>query len=321
MPVKKAVAPPPGIKTNAAKLPPARKPTPAPAAAEEPAAEVIDGEAELVEGQEQEYAEARAAQQPIPPAAEVEEETELREPDRTLATVTPHQLGMPIGEIDANDMDIPFLKLAQGDEGASPLIDAFLEATGENINGSFVLAADTIIWQDGWEPIEFTVLRLEKAFMQQLDFGSDEMPKLYKSKADAEADGLIPFGGHEVGYVSYAELVVLIKCPAYELNNINGEPTSQFTEEFGEDTYAIAMWRITGTAYKFGFKKILGQLRTRLRGGFLTGSIKLEARKEKGRLKTYWAPQIRDGNMHDAAMLSFVTDLAGRYDTGATASE
>jgi hypothetical protein len=112
--------------------------------------------------------------------------------------------------------------------------------------------------------VELTILRYEKAYMQQLDYGSDEMPKLYKTAAQAEADGLIPFGGHEVGYVSYAEAVVLVK-QQYELQNIQGEPSQQFTEEFGDDRYAIALWRITGTAYKHAAKKIMGMMRTTLK--------------------------------------------------------
>jgi hypothetical protein len=304
----KAAAPPPpkktvtkpakplprGVTSNAA--PPAGKATPPKKTA--PAAQA---EEEL------------PLEEPEPPASEEEQSDPdenavvLREPAELMRSSggAGHKLGMPIGEFTAADQDIPRFQLMQGDSG--PLFEAGFT------DGQWVIACDTAVWDEDWDPVELTILRYEKAYMQQLDYGSDEMPKLYKTAAQAEADGLIPFGGHEVGYVSYAEAVVLVK-QQYELQNIQGEPSQQFTEEFGDDRYAIALWRITGTAYKHAAKKIMGLLRTTLKDGLHTGTIKVEARKEKGKLKTYWVPQVRAGELHDEETLAWVVELAQRYD-------
>jgi hypothetical protein len=311
----KAAAPPPpkktvtkpakplprGVTSNAA--PPAGKATPPKKTA--PAAQA---EEEL------------PLEEPEPPASEEEQSDPdenavvLREPAELMRSSggAGHKLGMPIGEFTAADQDIPRFQLMQGDSG--PLFEAGFT------DGQWVIACDTAVWDEDWDPVELTILRYEKAYMQQLDYGSDEMPKLYKTAAQAEADGLIPFGGHEVGYVSYAEAVVLVK-QQYELQNIQGEPSQQFTEEFGDDRYAIALWRITGTAYKHAAKKIMGLLRTTLKDGLHTGTIKVEARKEKGKLKTYWVPQVRAGELHDEETLAWVVELAQRYDNATPVSE
>jgi hypothetical protein len=239
---------------------------------------------------------------PEPPAAP----DEPKEPDHQLAipTMMSAPVGSSVGQFDPQDYDTPFLKLLQS---TSPIVE---NNPGVFSPGDWIVQqgdGGTIIWQEGWEPLELTILRYGKAFMQQLEYGADEMPKLYATKEAAEADGLIPFGGNDVGYVSYADVMVLIKAPPYELE------LPDFTEEFGDDRYALAMWRITGMAYKFAAKKIKGLERTTLRNGLHRGAIKVEARLEKGKIRSYWVPQLRVGDieMHSEEFVDFAVQLAG----------
>lgn len=285
-PKKPVAAPPPGVRTNAA---PVKKAAPAPAPAPEP--EVVEEE----------------VQQEEPQSEVTGEELALREPeDGTVAlpSMMSAPLGQPVGQFDPSDFDTPFLKLMQS---TSPLVEN--NPGVYNVGDWVVQQGDggTIIWQDGWEPLEVTILRYGKAFMEQLEYGGEDRPRTFPTAEAAQAAGLIPFGGNGVGYVSYADTMVLIKAPPYELD------LPDFTEEFGDERYALCMWRITGTAYKFAAKKIMGLLRTDLKGGLHLGAISLEARLEKGKIRSYWVPQLRKGEikMHSQEFLDFAAELAG----------
>lgn len=217
-------------------------------------------------------------------------------------------LGQPVGEITPSDYDTPFLKLLQD---TTPLRE---NNPGVFTAGDWVVQQGdeaTIIWQEGWEPIELTILRYQKQYQHQTKYegaGSGTFGKIYTTEAAAQAAGLIPFGGDDIGYVPIADALVLIKHPPYEL------VAPDFTEEYGDDKYAMAMWRISGTAYKFAARKIMGLQRTQFRGGLHLGSILLEGRLERGAVRTYWAPQLRLGSeikMHDQGFIDFMTELAG----------
>lgn len=285
-PKKPAAAPPPGVRTNAA--PPKKVVAAAPEVEEAPVEELP---LEENAGEEQVSG----------------DELAIREPeDGTLAvpSMMSAPLGQPVGQFDPSDFDTPFLKLMQS---TSPLVE---NNPGVYNVGDWVVQqgdAGTIIWQDGWEPLEVTILRYGKGFMEQLKYGEDERPRVFATAEAAQAAGLIPFGGDGVGYVSYADTMVLVKAPPYELE------LPDFTEEFDGERYALCMWRITGTAYKFAAKKIMGLLRTDLKGGLHLGAISLEARLEKGKIRSYFVPQLRKGEikMHSQEFLDFAAELAG----------
>jgi hypothetical protein len=298
-PKPRAIAPP-GVRTNAA--------------AESAEGEVHDVET-VVTPVEEPTPPARGAKATPPKAAaapatatpdEDEAQIVVREPNTVSNGMFQTPVGQAAGEFDASDYNMPMLKLMQSMSPQLELNDE-LQAGDWTIGGAGDGDELITIWREEWEPLVITILRYEKQFMQQLDYGSDEMPKLYHTAAQAEADGLVPFGGHEVGYVAYANSLVLIKMPPYEIDGIE----AFFPEEFGEDRYALALWRITGTAYKFAGRKIMSQTRTRLKAGLHTGSFTLEARKEKGKITSYFVPQLRDGEMHGDEFIAFATELAG----------
>lgn len=207
-------------------------------------------------------------------------------------------IGKGIGQFDASDIEMPLLKIAQGSD--SPLINDLGFADGD-----LVLNSEAILYQDGCAPVEFTVLRYQKRFQQQLDYdpGSDVFPKTYDTKEQAAADGLIPFGGHEVGYAAIMDAIVLIKQP-------EGVEGSTFFEEHDGVNYSQAMWQIRGTAYKAVARKIYTAERIRLKNGIHHGSFKLELIKTKGKIGVYWVPRLSNGEMHTAEFIEFAEAVA-----------
>lgn len=203
----------------------------------------------------------------------------------------PPKIGSISGDTDPSDYDMPQLKIAQGSD--SKLINDFGFADGD-----LVLNNEVVLYQEGCEPVELTVLLLEKKFQEQKEYGGDDFPRIFNTAAEAQAEGLVPFGGDDQGYVPIYDLMVLIKQP-------EGVEGAIFTEEFEGTNYALALYRVGGTAVKAVARKIFNQSRTRLRNGTHTASFKLSLAKAKWRVGSGWAPVLKDGEVNSPEFIEF----------------
>lgn len=269
--------PPPGVRTNL------RKEEPPAAEQEEP----IEVESEVVT---EEVHETETAGRELALPDEDEQQIE-----RSTSSVNMFDapVGKGVGQVDASDLEMPLLKIAQGSD--SPLIND-LGFT----DGDLVLNNEAILFQEGCEPVELTVLRYQKKFQQQLEYdpSSNVFPKVYDTKEAAMEDGLVPFGGDDVGFVPIMDLIVLIKQP-------EGVDCSTFLHEFDGVLYSEAMWQIRGSAYKAVARKVLTQERMRLRGGLHHGTFKLELTKVKWKIGSGWAPSLKNGEMNSEEFITF----------------
>lgn len=264
--------PPPGVRTNAA--PPVKE------AVVDEILPPIDEEADLPVGHE-----------------ETETQLALVE-DGPPSNMFDAPIGKGVGQFDASDIEMPLLKIAQGSD--SPLIND----SGFS-DGDLVLNGEVILFQEGCDPIEFTVLRYQKRFQQQLEYGkSDDFPLLFDTKEQAAEAGLVPFGGHEVGFVPIMDINVLIKLPD------GGEQPTCAVEEFDGALYAQAMWQIRGTAYKSVARKVYTQERTRLKDGIHHGGFSITLKKTKGKIGTYWLPILKNGETHSDEFIAFAEQVA-----------
>jgi hypothetical protein len=286
---------PAAVAKPAPRLVPPRKPVAPPVAEveiEEPVAEV---ETELA-------LEGTSAEE----TSVVEEQNELaleeREADVPAGALVQTNLlsgdvGHSQGEIEASDLDLPKLSLVH------PTSDDLLEMG--YAPGQYILANEVILWQppeiDGNEypPVELTVLRHAKQFVENLRFGeSEEFPRIFTTKDEVLSNGgTLSFEKGEGNFVPQSVAIVLIKDP--------GTGHSAFSYEYGDAAYGLGLWRISGMAYKYAAKKIFTEERVRLRAGLHTGSFLLSSRKEKGRTNSYWVPVLRNGAQHDADFVDF----------------
>lgn len=243
---------------------------------------------------------ARVKALPAPKAVPDHEGTEEGDEDSQVPALPSNvPVGQASGEIDDSDFDRPQLKLAQSvgplyvDLGFTP--------------GDIVLGNEVILWQPDCEAVEITVLRLDKKFSEELAYGGDEIRRTFKTSAEAEAQGLVFFGGDDEGYVPIADLLVLIKYG----EGIQDHPTFNLTQ--GKDRYAIAVWRVGGAAYKPVIRKIMTASRIRFKGdGFHRGSFMLEAKLVPGKKNKYWVPQLSNGTDHNDKMVAFAEDCGGQ---------
>lgn len=301
-PVKGGPTPPP---RQAPKPPPQRRAAPEPPVEEQQEEQqetVIEAEAEVVEttGEETENAGHGT------PGAELEVIDEDRGAIAQVSTnIFGGQVGSFTGEISMSDFAVPKLKLAQN---VGPLTEELGFTAGD-----IVFADETILWQPECAPIELTVIRAHKNFVEKTEYGSGEMGRIFESLEEAKEAGLTVVWGpnnEPPDTMPQVTMLVVIKLP-------DGVESELFNLEHEGQRYALGLWRISGTSYGSVVQKISGAGRTRLVNGLHTGSFMMEAKKVKGRVNTYWQPTLNPGNMHDDALVQFMADQLGAGEAAA----
>jgi hypothetical protein len=204
-------------------------------------------------------------------------------------------LGQSSGQMSASDFAFPKLKLAQG---VGPLRDAGFDP------GQLVLNDAVVIGGEEYADVELTILKYVKQFVENLPYGSDEFPRIWATEEEAQAEGMnTEWGpnGEKPDVLPQLVCMVLIKCP-------EGVDPADFPIEHESGLYAMAEWRISGTAYVLT-KVITGAQRTRLKNGLHTGSFLVGVRKVTGKF-TYHVPTLAPGSMHDEDFIQFLVENA-----------
>jgi len=196
-----------------------------------------------------------------------------------------------VGDIDASDIEFPKLAIAQG---VGPLSDNFKK-------GAIVLDGEHEI-SDGTTPVEFTVLRIGKFFEEKIPFGSGEIPRIVTPTEQKQIGGTT--AGHRDGdewiQPDWKPLADALIC-------IKGEDEDIFPYNFGDDRYAIAMWRIKRTAYERGAKPIFTAAGTYYRSGLKNGSFVLTTNKNIIGGNAVHGPKVVRGKKHDSKFVDWLT--------------
>lgn len=281
----KSAAPPAKAPANKP-APPQRQTRPAPPAKREEAAPEFEpgerpGETEV-----------------IPPGHEEPTAGEGELAPAVINNLMTQPVGTFAGEMMPGDFEIPKFKLSQA---VGPLADAGFDP------GQLILNMVCILWAEGCEAVEITIIKAEKKYVEETEYGSDEFGQVFETAAEAQAAGLsTEWGpsGEKPQVLPQVLAMILIKKP-------EGVDPDEFPIE-GPDgnLYAVALWRIAGTAYGL-VRVITGAQRTRLKDGLHTGTFLVAARKEVGKKNTYFVPTLSAGSPHDDAFIQFVLEHAG----------
>lgn len=213
--------------------------------------------------------------------------TAIEVADTTETAIAPAQdlrLGQVSGDVDTSDVRYPQLKLAQS---VGPLFEEYNRKPGE-----IVLKNEISLWEPNLTPacapLIVTVLKAEKIFVEDLQYGTDEIPRKFKTKEDADAAGLSTdwVDGVKPEVNPMLQTLVLIK------QNEKTKDRPEFFVEIGTDVYALAIWNIGGTAYRQAAVDILTESRSSLRSGLHHGAFSLNAIKIKGKANSYWVPRV-----------------------------
>lgn len=237
-------------------------------------------------------------------SAEKATETETTTESTTaLAVQSPSELsnvvsldGQVQGEYSSRDLTIPKLNL--------------VNKTGDLSNtfnpGSFVYNKEVVIG-DGKKPAPITVKRIAKFYLQDLPYGSGETPKNFVSLRDVRAAGgaLATDSDVEEGTDLYSEAmtcIVLVKSLEKK------HPLFPF--EFNGESYALAQWLLTKSAYKQTGRKLFTDSQLALRDGIDTANYELTSSIRTNSQGSWYVPVVKLGAKHDAKFIEFVRSLA-----------
>lgn len=147
------------------------------------------------------------------------------------------------GEVDRDDMRVPKLNIAQS---IGPLSDDFPK-------GAWVLNRTTQLASIG-DKLCFTPLRAKKTFVESLEYGTDDFPRIFQTRSECEAAGLRTEFHEELGKpeVGQALDVTLL------IRSVGSVDAPEFSLEFEGERYALALWSISSwSAYNSAAKTLL----------------------------------------------------------------
>jgi hypothetical protein len=187
---------------------------------------------------------------------------------------------------DVQDIRIPYLSLVQKSGNLS----------NEFSPGSFVFNKELVV-ADGKEPVEITVLRADKYFVEDIDYDPDIRPKRFNTREEFLAEGYSLSYEAEMRVKEAAELVALI--PVEEQHAV-------FTSGDGQG-YVRAAWICQSSAFgTVGRTVATAMMAGHLRDGVHKGKWALTSELRSSKAMSWFVPIVRSMGRHDADFLEFV---------------
>jgi hypothetical protein len=242
---------------------------------------------------------AEVADAPETPVTPVTSEVAAIEERQVSTEVAVGSIG---GEIDKSDIRYPALKLAQA---VGDLMNVYNRPPGE-----LVLKNEISLWLPNQTPVSpavnISVLKAEKVFIEDKPYGSEEFPKIFKTKEAADAAGFRTewLDGEKPEVYPSLQTVVLIQGDA------KTQELPEFYVELGGKKYALAVWNIGGTSYKAAAVDIISESRSSLRvSGLHSGIFALSAIKVVGAKFAYWNPRVKLIGKHSPEVAAQIAAL------------
>jgi hypothetical protein len=222
-------------------------------------------------------------------------------PVTAVAVAEPPPVPAPVaalteyGEIDRSDIQIPRISLVQKTGDLSEL----------HPSGSFVLSNEYAI-SNGSDPLNIVVVHMKKTFVEALDFGSEEISRTFNTSDEVRAAGLTLdwVGDEKPSAKPVLNCMVAIEAPS--------EDPVLFPYQFNGKAYALATWKISGTAYTSAAKPILTAATLALGGVISAGQWQLTSKSQKGGKGTFYVPVVRQHGRTPEPLRQFLLGLASR---------
>ena len=256
---------------------------------------------ERVDGDVAAGAKAPAVNGAVAPAAQAATGTAVavRESKGTAVAVRGQYEDL-VGEIGGEDLILPRINLTQkvGDLG-----DQFGP-------GVIVFQKEQVLWKEGAPALNMVVLRGQKRYQENTEFGSDEMGQVVDTLEEVKAlGGWIDWRDGEDGkreappWAPRLDVICVVEAP-------EGADTSLFPFTFNGKAYAVAVWTLSKSGFTSAGRTILTARATHLRDGYLTGLWQVSAAKRQGPKGMYYLPCFRASGKTPEGMREF---LAGVY--------
>lgn len=202
-------------------------------------------------------------------------------------------IGNIVGDVGQEDIVIPRLNIVQG-----------VGQLSETHSIGQIVYDKSVVLSDGPTPVEVTVMRARKQFIENLPYGSDgPAPQVFDTLEEVRAvGGTIEWNGNQKpSFLPVLHVQVLIKVP----EGVEGA----FPLLHDGQRYAIALWTIRGTAYSRAAKNILTAARFSLSSGLHHGKWVLTTKREKFGRNSVFVPQLALLGKHDEEFVKFVEGL------------
>jgi hypothetical protein len=192
------------------------------------------------------------------------------------------------GEVDSSDIQIPRISLVQK---TSQLADEF--STGDFVLAKVIGLGSTF---------DFVTLGLRTYFQEDLDYDSDEMPRVWDSRQAMETAGFST--KWETTSPRAVKMIDAMLLVAGEADHESG----QFTDSHDGVGYARAMYTVRGSAYRLFAKPIItagtiGHLKSDLAGGLWTTKSEVQSSGKN----TWFAPTVRPNGVVSAKLRKWIT--------------
>jgi len=220
---------------------------------------------------------------PAIPSHDAEETTTLAFPSKPVD-----------GEFRAEDFVIPKLHLVQS---VGPLSETFQP-------GSLVYNKELVL-TDGVAPLSLAVLRIRKQYVENVEYGGDEVPRVFDTLEEVRAaGGWIDWRNNErPPFSPVLHSLVLIKSPFPD--------NPLFPYQFADHSYGLAMWTLRSTGFTRAGKTIITASQFALKNGLHTGGWSLTSKREKIGMNFVFVPVLRHEAKHTGEFAEFAASLLG----------
>lgn len=198
------------------------------------------------------------------------------------------------GEFRSEDFVIPKLHLVQS---VGPLSETFNP-------GSFVYNKELVL-TDGVTPLSLTVLRIRKQYAENVEYGGDEVPRVFDTLEQVRAaGGWIDWRDNQrPPFSPVLHVLVLIKSPTGE--------NPLFPYEFESAHYGLALWTLRSTGFTRAGKTIITASQFALKDGLHKGGWTLTSKREKIGMNFVYVPVLRHEAKHSDQFAEFAVSLLG----------
>jgi len=199
------------------------------------------------------------------------------------------------GDFDQSDVNLPRINLVAK---TSALVDDGFAPGSIALNKELVL-----VTRD--KPLRVIVTHMVKQYQEDVDWGSDELPKTFNSKADVFAAGYSLEWGSPNMCRELAHITMLIEAPA-ELDESDLE---LFPYEHNGKNYAMAIYTASKSAYKPTAKSIASYAMFAKGEGVWTTAWNLMSTLRTEGDVSWFTPSLKRTKKLDADELSFVESV------------
>lgn len=223
------------------------------------------------------------------------------QPETTaLATQSdpPLGIGHSGADVDRSDMIVPRLMLVQ----------SVGDMSNHHDPGSLVLGEEAHQKIGGKDsPINIVCLSTHKAFVENLDYGDESMPRTFKSLQEVAEAGLTTkwVGETKPGAVELLTCTILIECP----EGAGEETQMEFPYEFEGKDYALSFWNLRKAGYKYAGKQLLSSIALKKIHQIHEGIFTVTPTRVKAGDNWIWVPKTKLTGLTSPAFRQFAQEL------------